>query len=466
MHIPLKAKILLLTLVPSVLLSLTISWLYQKQSRELSAQQVAIFEESLLSSRKAALKDKVDLGMKAITPILNDIGKGIKQPEAEQRIKEVFRSMLYGDDGYFFAYDLTGTNLVHPTQPYLEGQNIFDFQDDNGQFVIRDLLGIANNGGGFYRYQWRKPTIGDEEDKLSYVIIIPKLNWMMGTGLYVDDIVRDIDVMQAKVETNIRKSFLASTVLLIATLGTVILIVTLVNIHTTQWADQRLKELANRYVTFQVMQRRNFARELHDGINQLLVSVKLRLNIAHKIWGQAQSEEHLIKSVDHLNTAIQEVRRISHDLRPVALDDLGLEAAINGLLDDLEEQSQVTTRRRIRLPDQRLPDAIEMTLYRVVQEALTNTMKHASASRVSFNLSHSHNHVTLVIGDNGCGLSPDKQEPGIGLMNMRERIELMGGKITIKNRPGRRLQHPKGTLIRATLYLNPANQIPPPDEGA
>ena len=227
------------------------------------------------------------------------------------------------------------------------------------------------------------------------------------------------------------------------------LVVTLVNMHTTQLADQHLRQLTNRFVTFQVMQRRTFARELHDGINQLLVSTKLRLNLANRQWPDVHAREHLDKALEQLDISIQEVRRISHSLRPVLLDDLGLEAALHGMLDELQDQSGIEISRRIRLPKDRLPDALEMTLYRVVQESITNIRKHADASHVVLSVTTNRQAVNLKMADNGCGIPASDDIDGIGLLNMRERVELLGGKFSIVSRPS------KGTMIKAQFELDP-----------
>ncbi len=455
MKIPLKTKILILTIVPMVMLSIAITWMYQRQAQELSEAQVAIFQANLMASKRSALKDYVNLAMKSIAPVLEEMENGMERSLAEYRIQYLLRGLIYGSDGYFFAYTPEGINLVHPIQLDLEGQNLHDFQDDNGQYVIRDLLEIAQNGGGFYQYIWRKPTDGIDRNKLSYAVQIPQLGWMMGTGLYVDNIARETADMKRQVADNIRRSFWASAVLLVSTLSVVVLVVTLVNMHATQLADQHLQQLANRFVSFQVMQRRTFARELHDGINQLLVSTKLRLNLANKQWPAAHAQEHLGKALEQLDISIQEVRRISHNLRPVLLDDLGLEAALHGMLDELEEQSEIEVNRRIRLPRERLPDAIEMTLYRVVQESMTNIRKHAQASHMLLSVTTGRQSISLKMTDNGRGIVAPNNTSGIGLMNMRERVELLGGTFSIVSRPS------KGTLIKAQFELDPDPQNAP-----
>jgi len=452
----LKTKILLLTILPTVMVFATITWMYQRQAHELSTEQLEIIEDNLMASKRAALQDYVNLAMNSIAPVLEEMDDGLEPALAEYRIKYLLRGLSYGSDGYFFAYTPDGINLVHPIQLELEGQNLMEFQDDNGQFVIRDLLEVAASGGGFYQYIWRKPTDGLDRNKLSYVVQIPQLGWMMGTGLYVDNIARETADMKQEVADNIRRSFWASAVLLVVTLSVVVLIVTLVNMHTTQLADQHLQQLANRFVTFQVMQRRTFARELHDGINQLLVSTKLRLNLANRQWPELQAREHLGKALEQLDISIQEVRRISHNLRPVMLDDLGFEAALHGMLDELEDQGDISISRRIRLPRERLPDAIEMTLYRVLQEGMTNIRKHALATHVTLSVTCNRHTISLRLADNGCGIDQQADPTGIGLMNMRERVELLGGKFSIVSRPER------GTLIKAQFELDPDPQ-PAPD---
>ncbi|MCT7360921.1 cache domain-containing protein [Thalassolituus pacificus] len=449
MNLTLKAKILLLTVLPLVALTLTITWITQRQAQQLAQQQVAIFEENVLASKRKALVDYVSLAMTSINPVLEELEYGLNQSRAEYEVKRILQGLTYGNDGYFFVYDQYGTNLVHPAQPDLVGQPMIDFQDDNGQYVIRDLLALAEKGGGFYRYIWNKPSLSGQENKLSYVVNIPYLNWMMGTGLYVDDIAAETRLLQNKVNSNVRRTFLAASVLLAVTLALVVIIVIIINMHATQLADQRLQDLAHRSVAFQVMQRRTFARELHDGINQMLVSAKLRLNLADKKWPDEDAREHLHKASDMLNMSIQEVRRVSHNLRPVMLDDLGLEPALHSLLDNIKESGKIRVKRRIRLPETRLPDAIEMTLYRLVQEAITNVQKHAEATQVSLNISHNQQSIVIEMEDNGCGFSLEEDQSGIGLMNMRERVELVGGKFSVRSR------RTQGTLIHAEFFLNP-----------
>ncbi|WP_372598356.1 cache domain-containing protein, partial [Amphritea sp.] len=346
----LKTKMLLLSIIPLILVTVAITLISLSQARQLSEQEIQTFEENLLRSKRQELQHYVGLAMTSIARIVAEAEPGDKKAEAE--VKQVLHSMTYGEDGYFFVYDSKGVNLVHSIQPELVGRNLYDLQDRNGKYVIRNLLQLAEEGGGFYRYIWRKPSKGDLEDKLSYVVQIPKLNWMMGTGLYIDDISKEVASTRLKVTKNIRNTFLTVVAILAGTVIVIALLGLGINVHASQLADARLREVAHRYVQFQVAQRRNFARELHDGINQLMVSVKFRIELARdKLQShETKADIELSKGSEALNQAIQEVRRLSHDLRPILLDDLGLESALHSMLDEFSERTGLKVLVHLDLP--------------------------------------------------------------------------------------------------------------------
>ncbi|WP_432472544.1 cache domain-containing protein [Amphritea sp. HPY] len=444
----LKTKMLLLSIIPLIIVTVAITLISLNQARQLSEQEIQTFEENLLRSKRQELQHYVGLAMTSIAHVVAEAEPGDKVAEAE--VRRILHSLTFGDDGYFFVYDKQGVNLVHPIQPELVGQNLSGLQDRNGKYVIRDLLQLAQEGGGFYRYIWRKPSKGDLEDKLSYVVQIPKLNWMMGTGLYIDDIANEVAATREKVTLNIRNTFFTVVAILAGTVIVIALVGLGINVHASQLADARLRQVAHRYVQFQVNQRRNFARELHDGINQLMVSVKFRIELARdKLQPQeAKAIAELDKGSEALNQAIQEVRRISHDLRPIQLDDLGLESALHSMADEFAERTGTDTKVRLELPEQRLPDDIEITLYRLTQEALTNIERHAEADAVDLHIWQDENLIWVEIRDDGQGfITHDKQGDGIGLLNMRERTELLSGHFSIRSKPG------AGTLIRAGFSL-------------
>ncbi|WP_372738620.1 cache domain-containing protein [Neptunomonas sp.] len=446
---PLKLKILTLALLPMLLVTGIITLVNVKQSQSLSELEIETFEQLLLASKRSELKNYVSLALTSVSQILNS--PWMHDFEAKEEVKRILKGMTYGEDGYFFVYDANGVNLVHPAQPDLVGQSLFDWKDDNGTFVIRDLFTVAKMGGGFHRYVWRKPSRGDNEDKLSYVVLLPEWGWMLGTGLYVDDIATEVAKTRLQVTQNIRNTFFTVLVITAATAIIIVMIGIAINLHESRLADARLRHLAHKSVQFQVSQRRRFARELHDGINQLMVSVKFRieLGISKTKKDDTTAVDDLVKGVAVLNQAIQEVRRISHDLRPSLLDDMGLTSALKGLLDEYESRTRIMVETDLDFPKERLPDDIEITLYRLIQEALANVEKHSGADEVRLKTWVQGGHVWVLLKDNGEGfdIKQKVQKEGIGLRNMHDRIELLSGEFLLTSEVGH------GTQLRVKLPL-------------
>lgn len=448
----LRTKILLLAVLPLLVVTSLITLMTVNQARQLGKEEILTFERNLLEAKRTELKHYVSLALTSIEPVYRNADPN--DPAERELVKAILNSLTYGEDGYFFVYDLEGTNLVHPKQPELVGQALYDLQDINGNYVIRNLLEVAINGGGHYRYMWNKPSLGKVVDKLSYAVILPDWDWMLGTGIYIDDVVNEINNIKAQVNRNVRNTFL--TVMAIITVATafIVMVGVVINVHEHRLADGKLKELSQQTVLFQEDEKRRISRELHDGINQLMVSVKYRieLSIEKMRLGDHSAKQDLHKGAQVLNEAIHEVRRISRDLRPSILDDLGLVAALDSLLGEFVERTGIHLEQQTPPYRHRLPDQIETTLYRIVQEALTNIERHSEASHVRLNTSWSNRSFQLTIQDNGKGflIKEALYQRGIGLRNMRERVEFLGGDFTVHSEP----EH--GTKLKA-LFPIPAH---------
>lgn len=350
----------------------------------------------------------------------------------------------------FFAYDSEGTNLVHPILPELVGQNLLHIQDEEGDFLIEALLFQAESGGGFHQYFWQKPSTGETVPKLSYAAWLDKWGWMIGTGLYIEDISSEVASMQTAINNNIETTFFSVVVILAVTVAVIIVLTLAINLHEHRLADRNLKELAHKTVMFQEDEKKHLARELHDGINQLLVSSKCHLELlAHKLNDDLLAT-HIDKSQQSLMMAIHEVRRISHNLRPSALDDIGLQAALTTLLDDYKSHSTIKIDTLFDTQPGKLKSEVATTLYRVVQESLNNIEKHAHAQQVTVILQQMGNFLQLLIRDDGVGfnLNDTQVRRGIGLRNMRERVEFIGGEFELSSETG------FGTEITVLLQLD------------
>ncbi|CDT39455.1 cache domain-containing protein [Vibrio coralliirubri] len=444
---PLKAKLILLTLLPLLLVTASISWISLYQTKTLGAKEVEIFRDSLIKSRENALKDTVDLAFDAIEHIYND--PNIQEAQAKNKVRTILSKLRYGSDGYFFAYDRHGTNLVHPIQPELIGQNLLQLQDEDGDFLIEALLREAQTGGGFHQYLWQKPSTGEVVSKLSYAAWLERWDWMIGTGLYIEDVHQEVASMQAAINNNIETTFFSIVVILSVTVAVIIVLTLAINMHEHRIADNNLKELAHKTVMFQEDEKKHLARELHDGINQLLVSSRCHLELLGNKLQNEDLKAHLNKSQHSLMRAIEEVRHISHQLRPSSLDDIGLEAALSSLLLDFQAHSGIEVETLFSTQQGKLKSEAATTLYRVVQESLNNIEKHAQATKVTVIAQQIGNVLQLLIQDNGVGFNTYKamEKRGIGLRNMRERVEFIGGDFELMSEIG------LGTEITVLLTL-------------
>jgi two-component system NarL family sensor kinase len=430
---------MLLTVLPMLLVIATLAYVVKDQTTQLADAQASLIEERFLAARRDELANYAHLATTAIDHLQADGASGVA---AQEKAKSLLRDMDFGSDGYFFVYDMKGISLVHPRQPDLVGQNLWDMRDPNGIPVIQGLIGQAKAGGGYFRYMWEKPSNQQLAEKLGYAVSVPRYGWMMGTGLYLDDVERTTRKIREDVAANIhttmeKLAMIAAVSVLVMFAGGIML-----NVSEHRLADSKQKELTQRIVTLQEEERSRVARELHDGISQLLVSVKFQFELVeHKLEsGDPSPLSDLRRGLDNLSGAISEVRRISHDLRPTLLDDLGLASALEQLLGDFGARTGIDVTTRVEAMPDNLAESASLTLFRIVQEALTNIERHAHASQVEVALCDKGDEVTLNIHDNGVGFNVEaidrRQVHGIGLRNMRERVEYLGGVFLMESQPG------------------------------
>lgn len=187
-------------------------------------------------------------------------------------------------------------------------------------------------------------------------------------------------------------------------------------------------------------ERRKLSREIHDGPAQMLANVMLRSQIIDKVY--RESPEQGVKEIHDLRkmvrSALYEVRRIIYDLRPMALDDLGLVPTLKKYLSTIEEYNGDTTISFTFIgSEQRIPSKFEVALFRMVQEAVQNALKHAEAREIVVKLEISRHHVTVIVKDNGKGFDiREKKKDSFGLIGMRERVDLLDGNLTIDSSVG------------------------------
>ena len=437
----LRLKIFLLSIVPMSIALGSVILTVRTQTAKLAKQERDLVESTYLASREAELQAHVQLAQSSIAPLVRDVGN----PQRQAIAMAILARLEYGTDGYFFVYDMQGNNLVHPRQPELVGQNLLDMKDASGDLPIRRLLDAARSGGGVVRYQWQKPSSNQTAFKLGYVEQVAPWGWMLGTGLYLDDIDAALQKIDAQAQSNIQETQVRMYAIAVVSIILMGMAGLALNISDNKESSAKLRHLAQRVVHSQEEERVRVARELHDGIVQVLVSSKFFLETA-----QLQLDNHvtdpgnlaptqisapLKRGLERLNAALLEVRRISHGLRPALLDDFGLGPAIQVLTSEVQEQSGFNIQFSTHGTARALPSNQSTALFRISQEALTNAKLHSGATNVRVKLVYHRQCVSLSIKDDGNGFDLGQiqidQRSGIGLRNMRERLEGLGGTLKI-----------------------------------
>jgi len=212
------------------------------------------------------------------------------------------------------------------------------------------------------------------------------------------------------------------------------------------------QDLGLKIIEAQEEERRRLSREIHDGPAQMLANVIVRSDLVERVFREKGPDETFleIKSLKKMvRSALYEVRRIIYDLRPMALDDLGLVPTLRKYLQTIEEYHNHSKITFVNIGlEKRLPTKYEVSLFRLIQESVQNALKHANASEIKVRLEITNSAVSVLIQDNGVGFDPNQKKPGsFGMIGMRERVDLLNGEITFSSRIG------KGTSVNIFVPL-------------
>lgn len=215
--------------------------------------------------------------------------------------------------------------------------------------------------------------------------------------------------------------------------------------------EQARLALIEKIVRTQENERKTISRELHDQLGQSLLALLLRVQEAGKVAGVPEGLFHDTEM--RIRELIDEVGRLARGMRPPVLDDYGLDVALSRLIQEIRDHSHLAIDYQYsRLPGlQRMPNRIEVALYRIAQEAIANVVRHARASQASAVVLEHHDEVTLLVEDNGCGFEMQRVtrrgDSSLGLIGMRERAALLGGSCAVESVPN------NGTTVRVRIPL-------------
>jgi signal transduction histidine kinase len=215
-------------------------------------------------------------------------------------------------------------------------------------------------------------------------------------------------------------------------------------------SEKRIRQLARHLETVREEEHTHFANELHDELGQILTAIKIDLAVvAAECPGEGRMKEIINETQRLLTEGVLGIHTLCREIRPGALDDLGLEGALTGLVTDWKQRNDAECDFSSDIEEEVLTDKIRTAVFRIVQEALTNVSTHAQASKVEINLVADEQALHFSVADNGRGMETgaESKPTSFGLLHMRERLEALGGEFHVESSPG------KGTRIEGTIPL-------------
>jgi signal transduction histidine kinase len=225
------------------------------------------------------------------------------------------------------------------------------------------------------------------------------------------------------------------------------------DISARKQAEESLKDLSSRLISAQEKDRQLVSQDLHDSIGGKLTGIKYGME---KVISDISAESIPLKApltdiLSLVHSTIEETQRITKNLHPSILDDLGLLAALREICREFNEiYSEIQIERNIDIAENEVPEFLKILIYRILQESLNNVAKHSNADSVTVCLEEIDNRIELTVSDNGEGfdlndvLEAESRDRGLGLQSIRERTELFGGKVEINTQKG------AGTKIKAS----------------
>jgi signal transduction histidine kinase len=362
---------------------------------------------------------------------LNEIGTGLASEVELPRLLTLITEHLRR---------LIGARLVAIALPGPDGVLAIEAADgENAAELLGLQLERAGSKSGRVLERARAERVDDlrEDPEVDYEVARPLA---ATTGLYVPLIARDegIGVVVAHDKIGPDPRFSDDDLRLAEQFATRAAVAVDQSARVARIALQRV-------VDAQELERRRLARELHDQTGQELTSVIFGLKAVEEAPDEASRAAAVEQVRAQVLETLQDVRRLAVELRPKALDDYGLVAAIERLVQTFAEQVGIRVEFEPNLPGERLATEVETALYRMVQEALTNIAKHAQAGEVSIVLTRSADAVSAIVEDDGRGFDTREAREGMGLDGMRERLGLLDGKLKIESGPG------KGTTLVAEV---------------
>jgi len=225
-NLTIQTRVLLLALMPVIVLTAFLTTYNLKQAQGIGDEAVAGFSADMESSKRKELKNYIELARTSIAHLYSQPGSA-NAPEVREKAWEILRQLRFDDSGipgYIFATDTSGLTVMHGANPALEGKNLWDVQDPNGTYLIRELVKVARSGGDYVSYEWRNESTGEVAAKLGYAVMLPKWDIMIGTGFWVDGLEKQVAAMDNKVGGALGKAVVGSITTSLIALAVIVLL--------------------------------------------------------------------------------------------------------------------------------------------------------------------------------------------------------------------------------------------------
>lgn len=219
-------------------------------------------------------------------------------------------------------------------------------------------------------------------------------------------------------------------------------------------SEARLRQLSSLLLASQELERRNLSRDLHDELGQQVTAISLDLRSLQKKDGEAHSSLLLQRAIEETDQLLWSLHEIATRVRPSVLDDLGLEDAVESFLSEYQQRTEISVSSEMDLHRETIPGTVGENVYRILQEALANVAEHAQVGEVEVIIETNDDMLQMTVRDTGIGFDPEvtRQSTRLGILGMRERVELLHGHFELKSTPG------EGTRICVSIPLNELEQ--------
>jgi methyl-accepting chemotaxis protein len=340
----LRSKILLVALIPFMLVASALLAHSIITAKMAGDERVQSTRALLMAEKEARLRDYVEMARTAVREQYeNDAGDLAARQETARNI---LRELAFGDNGYIFVYQYDGTNVVLRPKPHLEGKNLIDLKDADGNLLVRDLIDLAKAGGGIYAYKWEKPSNKQIGDKLSYTAGLDKWQWMLGAGFYIDDIEQEVAAISAQVDSDITRAIVYSvaTATILVVLGIVLSVLmarritgpvsqaTLVLREIASGGgdlSRRLPQSSNDEVGQLCQDFNRFADKIHDivsGVNDTTLKLSEAAGEMSQVTAQSKSAagsqrertDQIAVAINEMTATIQEIATSAGDAESAA----------------------------------------------------------------------------------------------------------------------------------------------------